>query len=271
MWLGTGFSHDASEGLGDDIALGSIDCSKGATIEVTFPTADYAVINGEKGKFHRIQNAVQDYKQHDANMVYTEAFGYLEATPLRLYYHPENQQETLDRFQKLYKKLPVVLVEQMGKNDNFDRFMRQLGENDNMLSEVSSEAFSTAEGTGFALQYFPNKELHGEAKAFEHVEKIDMFFSGSPTHGIPADYWSMTAESTFTAPETGEVMFIMSGDDAYRLIIDGKEIFSDWGDHAETTRTATISVEAGKRYNVRIEFYDNEYNAILRLKTLMIK
>ena len=257
--------------LETNIALGSIDCSKGATIEVTFPTADYAVINGEKGKFHRIQNAVQDYKQHDANMVYTEAFGYLEATPLRLYYHPENQQETLDRFQKLYKKLPVVLVEQMGKNDNFDRFMRQLGENDNMLSEVSSEAFSTAEGTGFALQYFPNKELHGEAKAFEHVEKIDMFFSGSPTHGIPADYWSMTAESTFTAPETGEVMFIMSGDDAYRLIIDGKEIFSDWGDHAETTRTATISVEAGKRYNVRIEFYDNEYNAILRLKTLMIK
>ena len=64
---------------------------------------------------------------------------------------------------------------------------------------------------------------------------------------------------------------VMSGDDAYRLIIDGKELLSDWGDHAETTRTATISVEAGKKYNVRIEFYDNEYNAILRMKTLMIK
>ena len=29
--------------------------------------------------------------------------------------------------------------------------------------------------------------------------------------------------------------------------------------------------EAGKKYNVRIEFYDNEYNAILRMQALMIK
>ena len=264
------FDYDGLN-LETSIALGSIDCNKGATIEVTFASADYAVTNGEKGQFHRIQNAVRDYKRHDANMVYTKDFGFLEATPLRLYYHPGLQEETLNRFHELYKKLPVVLVEQMGKNDNFDRFLRQVGEDGNMLSEISPEAFSTASGTGFDLHYFTNKKLEGDAKATGHLEKLDFFISGVPTEGIPADYWSMTAESTFTAPETGNVMFIMTGDDAYRLIIDGKELFSDWGDHAETTRNSTIPVEAGKKYNVRIEYYDNEYNAILRMQTLMIK
>ena len=67
------------------------------------------------------------------------------------------------------------------------------------------------------------------------------------------------------------MIFILSGDDAYRLILDGKEILSDWGNHAETTRNATVSVEKGKQYNVRIEYYDNEYNGILKLKALMIK
>ena len=253
------------------IALGSIDCSKGATIEVTFASADYAVTNGEKGEFYRIQNAVQDFKRHDANMVYTKDFGFLEATPLRLSYHPETQDATLDHFHNLYKKLPVVLVEQMGKNENFDRFLKHVGEDGKMLSEVSPEAFSTAAGTGFDLRYFPNKQMEGEAKATGHSEKIDFFISGSPTQNIPENYWSMTAESTFTAPETGDVMFIMTGDDAYRLIVDGKELFSDWGDHAETTRNATISVEKGKKYNVRIEYYDNEYNAILRMQTLLIR
>jgi beta-glucosidase len=81
----------------------------------------------------------------------------------------------------------------------------------------------------------------------------------------------MTAESTFTAPETGEVMFIISGDDGYRFILDGKELMGDWGDHAETSRNATVSVEKGKQYNVRIEYYDNEYNGILKLQTLLIK
>ena len=214
---------------------------------------------------------MQDYKRHDANMVYTKDFGFLEATPLRLYYHPEQQDATLDRFRQLYKKLPVVLVEQMGKSENFDRFLRQVGENGNTLSEVAPAAFSTAAGTGFDLRYFPNKKLEGEAKATAHQEKLDFFVSGSPVEGIPADYWSMTATSTFTAPETGDVMFIMSGDDAYRLILDGKELFSDWGDHAETSRNATVHVEKGKKYDVRIEYYDNEYNAILRMQTLIVK
>ena len=253
------------------IALGSIDCSKGAAIEVSFPSADYAVMAGEKGQFHRIQNAVQDFKQHDAGMVYTEDFGFLEATPLRLSYHPETQDKTLAHFHKLYKKLPLVLIEQMGKNQNFDRFMRQVGEDGKMVVEVSPEAFSTAAGTGFDLRYFPNKALEGEVKATGHLEKMDFFIGGSPTQGIPENYWSMTAESTFTAPETGKVMFVMTGDDAYRLIVDGKELFSDWGDHAETTRNAAIPVEAGKKYNIRIEYYDNEYNAILRMQTLFFK
>ena len=50
-----------------------------------------------------------------------------------------------------------------------------------------------------------------------------------------------------------------------------KELFNDWGDHGETSRNATISVEKGKKYSVRIEYYDNEYNGILRLQTLFIK
>ena len=264
------FTYDGLN-LEASIALGKIDCSKGATVEVTFPSADYAVTDGEKGQFHRIQNAVQDFKAHDPNMVYTEGLGYLEATPLRLSYHPEKQQETLDRFHQFYKRLPVVLIEQMGKGENFDRFLRQLDESDNMLSEVTAEAFSTAVGTGFDLRFFPNMKMEGEVKATGHAKEIDMFHSGSPTQGIPENYWSMIAESTFTAPETGEVIFILSGDDAYRLILDGKEILSDWGNHAETTRNATVSVEKGKQYNVRIEYYDNEYNGILKLKTLMIK
>lgn len=264
------FTYDGLN-LETSIALGRIDCAKGATVAIVFGTTESAVVGGEKAQFRRIQNVVQDYKQHDAGMVYTEDFGFLEATPLRLSYHPEQQDETLSRFQRLNKRLPAVLVEQMGKNENFDRSLRQLGVSSNMVSEVQPSAFRTAAGTGFDLRYFPNKTLSGEAKATGHVEKIDMFESGSPKDGIPADYWSMTAEATFTAPETGDAIFFLSGDDAYRLIVDGKELLADWGDHAETSRHATVHVEKGKQYSLRIEYYDNEYNGILRLQTLLIR
>lgn len=123
----------------------------------------------------------------------------------------------------------------------------------------------------FSARYFNNKKLTGDVVAKARLEKIDFFISESPAQGVNKDGWSMIAESELTAPETGEILFTMKGDDAYRLLVNGKEIFSDWGDHAETTRVGTCAVEKGQKYAVRIEFYDNEYNAILRLGASMIE
>lgn len=258
------------------IALGKIDCSKGATVEVTFASADIAVTDGEKAKFRRILSAAEDFKRNDPFMVYTDDYGFLETTPLRLTYHPESQEATLERFRALYKKLPAVLVEQMGnrmgKNDNFDSFLRHVGEDGKMVVKLPAEAFRTESGTGFDLSYFPNANLEGEAKATGHTEKIDMnLVSDSPVEGIPADHWSMTATSTFTAPDTGDMFFFVSGDDGYRLFVDGKELLSDWGEHAETSRKAIMPVEKGRKYNIRIEYFDNEYNAILRMQTMLFR
>ena len=98
-----------------------------------------------------------------------------------------------------------------------------------------------------------------------------MFESQSPREGVTPDGWSMILESELTSPETGEMVFSIIGDDGYRLIVDGKELCSDWGDHAETSRVAAISTTKDQKHSVRIEYYDNEYNGILRLKTMMIK
>ena len=87
------------------IDLGEIACASGTTIEVTFPNEQYALTDGVKAKMHRIRSAVADYKQADCGMVYTENFGYLEATPLRMTYHPETQEETLLTFNRLYMKV----------------------------------------------------------------------------------------------------------------------------------------------------------------------
>ena len=103
------------------------------------------------------------------------------------------------------------------------------------------------------------------------MEKVDMFESQSPCEGVTPDGWSMILESKLTSPEDGDIVFAINGDDGYRLFVDGNELCSDWGDHAETSRVATISTTKGQKHIIRIEYYDNEYNGILRLKTMMIK
>jgi hypothetical protein len=251
------------------IDLGKLNCSDGTTVEIEMPQ-EYALVAGTKAQFRHIQTAVHDYKQHDGGMVYTADFGYLEATPLRLSYHPENQEETLTSFFQKYNDINKVLMKQMGIGENYLRAEKLLNLK-NALTVVPAEAFQANGKTGFSVKYFNNKTLSGDAVATTQMEKVDMFESQSPREGVKADGWGMILESELTSPESGEMVFSIAGDDGYRLIVDGKELCGDWGDHAETSRVATINTTKGQKHSIRIDYYDNEYNGSLRLKTMMIK
>lgn len=260
------FSYDGMN-LETTIDLGMVDCAAGITVEMEMPE-EAALVNGTKADFRHIQTVVRDYKQHEAGMVYTEDFGYLEATPLRLAYHPEKQEETLKTFNEKFGRINKVLVEQMGLGDNFQRAVRLLNLQ-NPLTEVPVTAFQANGRTGFSVRYFNTKTMDGAIVATTQMEKIDAFWSQSPCQGVNADGWSLIAESEFTAPQSGEVFFSVSGDDGYRLIVDGQQLCADWGNHAETSRIATITTTQGRKHIIRLEHYDNEANASLRLKVMI--
>lgn len=118
------FTYDGLN-LEATIDLGMVDCSAGASIEIEMPE-QYDLIDGTKANFRHIQTVVKDYKQHEAGMVYTENFGYLEATPLRLSYHPEKQEETLKSYFEKFNRISQVLIEQMGDGDNYKRALKLL-------------------------------------------------------------------------------------------------------------------------------------------------
>ena len=115
------------------VDLGNIDCSRGATIVVHNPTsvdpvATALLQGGLKGECQRIIAAVADYKQRNAGMVYTQDFGNLENTALRLHYHPEAMAATLASYKLLKDNLPAILHEQMNNAEAEARFMRLIGE-----------------------------------------------------------------------------------------------------------------------------------------------
>ena len=91
-----------------------LDCSRDHIVEVEYADVDFTVADGTKARMAHITTIVADYKQKNAGMVYTDAVGFLEATPLRLTYFPKEQAKTLQQFNAYYSDLPNVLKEQMG-------------------------------------------------------------------------------------------------------------------------------------------------------------
>jgi alpha-glucosidase (family GH31 glycosyl hydrolase) len=262
------FTYDGMN-LETTIDLGMVNCATGTDIEIEMPQ-ESSLTDGLKAQFRHIQTVVHDFKQHEAGMVYTEDFGFLEAAPLRLSYHPEKQDETLSTFREKYQRISQVLIGQMGIADNYQRAV-QLLNTKNVLADVDATAFQANGKTGFSIRFFNNKTLTGNAVATAHFEKMDAFWSQNPCDGVTADGWSLIAESEFTTPEAGEFIFHIAGDDGYRLFVDGKQLCADWGDHSETSRIATLKTTKDQKHSIRIEYYDNEYNGNLRLKVMTVK
>jgi hypothetical protein len=109
----TAFTYDGYA-LETQADLGLLDCSRGHVVEVEYADADFTVTDGTKAHMAHITTIVADYKQRNAGMVYTDAVGFLEATPMRLTYFPKDQAQTLRQFNAYYADLPNVLKEQMG-------------------------------------------------------------------------------------------------------------------------------------------------------------
>ncbi len=126
--------------------------------------------------------------------------------------------------------------------------------------------FFTPDGKpGLRGEFFANPKLEGNAAGTVDAIAIDFFWQNAPVEGVPATQFSARWTGTFIPSVTGQAVFQISGDDGYRLYIDDREIIADWYDHFITMKRASVDVEAGKSYKVRLEYYNAWDSGTLRM------
>lgn len=111
-------------------------------------------------------------------------------------------------------------------------------------------------GAGLTGEYFDNKDLTN--KKLERIENINFDWrEGSPDSRIANDTFSVRWTGQILAQYSEEYTFYTTSDDGVRLWVDGKLIIDHWNDHAATTHTGKITLEAGRKYDIRMEYYEN--------------
>ena len=71
--------------------------------------------------------------------------------------------------------------------------------------------------------------------------------------------------NTFSVRWTGQVQpqfsqtytFTTVSDDGVRLWVNGQLLINNWTDHAATENSGTITLVAGRRYDIRMEYFEN--------------
>lgn len=139
---------------------------------------------------------------------------------------------------------------------------------DNILFEpFELGALLSYEGApGLKAEYFGNVDFRGQPLVTRMEREID--FEGSEgdeiAPGVRAHDISVRWTGTFTAAENKTYTFKVSGDDGYRLYIDGKKVIDDFKAHEETTSTYDLPAEQGRSYDIRLEYFQGSQGAAIR-------
>ena len=137
------------------------------------------------------------------------------------------------------------------------------------LKEIGSEegaAPSPVTPTGLTGSYFNNVSLTGAA-ALTRTEAINFNWgSASPGAGVNADNFSVRWTGGITPTSSGTYRFRSYSDDGVRVWVNGVQLINNWTDHSPTTNTSgNISLTAGQRYTIQVEYYEKGGGAVMQL------
>ncbi|HKQ54047.1 MAG TPA: glycoside hydrolase family 3 C-terminal domain-containing protein [Pyrinomonadaceae bacterium] len=136
-------------------------------------------------------------------------------------------------------------------------------------STLTGEEIAPVPAAGFRGEYFDNKELKDEPVLTRENEQVNFDWDrGRVAPRLPYDNFSARWTGKFVPTESGTYQLGATADDGVRVYLDGKLLVDNWTNSAPYSppRTATkeVKLEAGRAYDVRLEYYDNTGPAVVK-------
>lgn len=129
-----------------------------------------------------------------------------------------------------------------------------------ILNPIKTDMVSFEGKPGLKMEYFKESNLEGEP-FFSEVNEMGnaSFIQFRRIPGMERGMkYSVRWTGKLTMPVSGDIEFTVSGDDGYRLFIDGKPVVEDWTEHEQaTTKSNHIELEKGKSYDFKVEFFQS--------------
>ena len=151
-------------------------------------------------------------------------------------------------------------------------YVLRLSVSDSLLTSTDTATIvvTPAAVNGLTGQYFndPGTGAHFVTPILTRGDlTVNFTWTGSPAAGVSADNFSTRWTGRVEAPVSGTYRFTTVSDDGIRLWVNGVQVINNWTDHASTTNTsAAISLTAGVRYTITLEFYEKAGSAVAKLQ-----
>jgi hypothetical protein len=122
-------------------------------------------------------------------------------------------------------------------------------------------------GSGLTGEYFNGTTLDSTFLVLTRTDETVNFDwnDASPATGINDDRFSIRWTGEIEAPEDGTYTFYTITDDGVRLTVNNRLLIDQWVDQDSIEQNGTIDLQAGKKYSIKLEYYENYGGAKARL------
>jgi beta-glucosidase len=132
---------------------------------------------------------------------------------------------------------------------------------------TSALCVDTGCGThGFKADYFSNMKLEGAPTMSRTDATVDFAWGDMGISPQLLKNYSVRWTGVLLPPETGDYSIGFTGQDGYRLWLDGKLVTEDWNvHHPASTQSKRLHLEKGHPYPVKIEYFQDIRSSEARL------
>lgn len=123
-------------------------------------------------------------------------------------------------------------------------------------------------GAGLNADYFADRNATAGAPTLSRTDAAVDFDWGtaSPDPAIPADNFFVRWTGQALAPVSGTYTFYTTSDEGVRLWVNGSMVISNWTSHtAATDASGGITLTAGQKYDIKMEYYEGTGPASVQL------
>jgi alpha-tubulin suppressor-like RCC1 family protein/chitodextrinase len=123
---------------------------------------------------------------------------------------------------------------------------------------------------GLKGEYFSGITLSG-TPVYAAYEQVDFNWdTNSPIAGVVAEDFSVRWTGAVVPDLDGNYIFETLSDDGVRLWVNNELIIDRWNLHSATIdRSRPMSLQAGKRYSIKLEYYEHTIHAVMKLRWVL--